>query len=291
MATHESVFTREFNNMMNQRRAQNTGFSIMDIPCPDMKLIKADDFVEGGKMAFVKDIEEPFFSDLNNSNVEIVKGRNFQKRVSYYDEEGKIKFREDRNGDIMKIEVPVKTGFVAVYSSINIHLPNKVEKNGEKRIYKPTDGYKFVDYVDTDKGRKYMYLLPIDKVFPMELCALVISLNKHRAYYKGCKVALTNGHYVHIYSIPYKYRENAGYYLIGAKPSPNFDREMKELLDYWIKHSILFDLNMTALENQYKGNINLGIVDIPGTCMPSEYVKYTTSLKKSDIEELENGMG
>ena len=33
--------------MMNQRRAQNTGFSIKDIPCPDLKLIDAKDFVTG----------------------------------------------------------------------------------------------------------------------------------------------------------------------------------------------------------------------------------------------------
>lgn len=286
MANFETVFAKEFTQMMNQRRAQNTGFSIKDIPCPDLKLIDAKDFVTGGKLAYIKDIQEPFFSDLNESTAEIVKGRTFKKRVSYYDETGKVKFREDKNGGIMQIDVPVSSGFVAIYSSVNIHLPNKLEKNGEKRIYRPKDGYKFVDYVDTEKGRKYLYLVPIENVYPLELCALVISLNKHRAYYKGCRVALTNGHYVYVYSIPYKYRENSGYYLIGAKPNPNFDEEMKILLDYWMKHDILFDLNMTALDSQYKGAVNMGIEDYPGTCMPEDYVKITNSLKKADLEEL-----
>lgn len=290
MAVYENVFSREFSDMMNERKAQNTGFSIKDIPCPDLGLITADDYVVGGKLAFVKGIDEPFFSDLNNTNVEIVKGRSFKKRMSYFDENGKTQFRKEKDGQGMTTDIQLDTGFVAVYSSINIHLPNKVEVNGEKRNYNATKGYKFVDFVDTDKGRRYLYMIPMQYVYPMELCGLVISLNKHRAYYKGCKVALTNGHYVYVYSIPYKYRENSGYYLIGAKPNPNFDKEMNQLLDYWMKHNILFDLNMTALDSQFKGNINLGIVDIPGTCMPSDYIKYTNPMKSEELDE-EDSMG
>lgn len=288
MAVYESVFAKEFSNMMNDRKSVNTGFSIKDIPCPNLGLITADDYVAGGKLAFVKGIDEPFFSDLNNTNVEVVKGRSFKKRLSYFDENGKTQFRKEKDGQGMTTEITVEKGFVAVYSSINIHLPNKVEVNGEKKNYNPTKGYRFVDFIDTDKGRKYLYLIPMQYVYPMELCGLVISLNKHRAYYKGCKVALTNGHYVYVYSIPYKYRENTGYYLIGAKPSPDFDKEMKQLLDYWMKNNILFDLNMTALDSNYKGNINLGIVDIPGTCMASDYTKFTHAMKSEELDEFDD---
>lgn len=288
MAVYENVFAKEFSNMMNDRKSVNTGFSIKDIPCPDLGLITADDYVAGGKLAFVKGIDEPFFSDLNNTNVEVVKGRSFKKRLSYFDENGKTQFRKEKDGQGMTTEITVEKGFVAVYSSINIHLPNKVEVNGEKKNYNPTKGYRFVDFMDTDKGRKYLYLIPMQYVYPMELCGLVISLNKHRAYYKGCKVALTNGHYVYVYSIPYKYRENTGYYLIGAKPSPDFDKEMNQLLDYWMKNNILFDLNMTALESNYKGNVNLGIVDIPGTCMASDYIKFTNAMKSEELEEYDD---
>ena len=65
---------------------------------------------------------------------------------------------------------------------------------------------------------------------------------------------------------------------------------MNQLLDYWMKHNILFDLNMTALDSQFKGNINLGIVDIPGTCMPSDYIKYTNPMKSEELDE-EDSMG
>ena len=288
MAIYENVFAKEFSNMMNERKSVNTGFSINDIPCPKLGLITADDYVAGGKLAHVKGITEPFFSDLNNTNVEVVKGRTFKKRMSYFDENGKTQFRKEKDGQGMTTDINVDKGFVAVYSSVNIHLPNKIEVNGQKKNYNPTKGYRFVDFIDTDKGRKYLYLIPMQYVYPMELCGLVISLNKHRAYYKGCKVALTNGHYVYIYSIPYKYRENTGYYLIGAKTSPDFDKEMNKLLDYWMENSILFDLNMTALDSQFKGNINLGIVDIPGTCMPSDYVKFTSAMKSEELDEYDD---
>ncbi len=284
MALYESVFAREFTNMMNERRAMNTGFAITDIPCPDLNLITAKNYVAGGKLALVKGIEEPFFSELNDSEVEVIKGRNFQKRLAYFDEDGKTQFRKEKDGNNMTTDISVDAGFVAVYSSVNIHLPNRIDVNGEKRKYVPTKGFRYVDYIDTDVGRRYLYLIPMKNVYPMELCGLVISLNKHRAYYKGCKVALTNGHYVYVYSIPYKYRENTGYYLIGAKPNPNFDKEMRELLEYWMKNDVLFDLNMTALNSQVKGNINLGIVDIPGTCLPSEYIKYTNAMKSEELD-------
>lgn len=287
MANSENIFVREFNTMMNQRRSQNSGFSITDIPYPDLHLITKDDFVKGGKWGFVKNISEPYFNDLNKSEVEIVKGRSFEKKLAYFDSTGKVQYKTDKNGDYITNTITVEKGFVAIYSSVNIHLPNKIERNGIKKDYKPTFGYNFIEYVDSPKGRKYLYTVPMQYVYPVELCGLVIALNKHRAYYKGCKVALTNGYHVYIYSIPYKYRENQGYVLIGAKSSPNFDEEMNKLLDYWMREGILFDLDMTALENQIKGSMNVGIQDIPGTCLPSEYQMISSSLNENDLENLE----
>lgn len=290
MANSESIFVREFNTMMNERKSQNSNFSITDIPYPKMNLITSEDFVMGGKWGYVKNISEPYFSDLNKSEVEIIKGRSFEKKIAYFDSTGKVQYKTDKNGAYVTNTVNVEKGFVAVYSSVNIHLPNKIERNGVKKDYKATFGYNFIEYVNTPKGKRYLYTIPMEYVYPVELCGLVIALNKHRAYYKGCKVALTNGHYVYIYSIPYKYRENQGYVLIGAKSNPNFDEEMNRLLDYWMQKGILFDLNMTALQEQIKGSMNIGIQDIPGTCLPSEYHMISSSLNDNDLENLEEGV-
>ena len=51
------------------------------------------------------------------------------------------------------------------------------------------------------KGKKYLYTIPLETVFPVNLCALVISLNQRKVRYKGCKVALTNGHYIFLTGI------------------------------------------------------------------------------------------
>lgn len=292
MATHENVFVREFNDMMNQRKSQNTDFSIVNIPYPNLNLIRKEDFIAGGKWGYVKGIAEPYFSELNGTEVEIIKGRTFQKKMSMYNEDGKIVYRKDREGKIVTTEIQAEKNFVAVYSPVNIHLPNRVEVKGIKKEYKSTFGYKYIDFVNTPKGRRYLYLIPMECVYPVELCGLVIALNKHRAYYKGCRVALTNGHYVYIYSIPYKYRENSGYVLIGAKSNPNFDKEMNQLLKYWMHRGILFDLNLTALDNQVKGKINVGIEDLPGTVMMEDYQKMGSAMKNLDfLEETEVTVG
>ena len=185
----------------------------------------------------------------------------------------------DNNGEYMTEAVKVENGFVGVYSLVNIKLPNRVERNGVKRDYKPTKGYNFIHSVETEMGTKYLYTVPMEVVYPLDLCALVISLNKHKAYYKGCKIALTTGHYVYIYSIPYKYRENSGYKLIGAKPNPDFDKEMDELLKYWVNENILFDLKLTELQGNFDGNKNLGYQHLPGTRAYGDYVKTNKHLE------------
>ena len=61
---------------------------------------------------------------------------------------------------------------------------------------------------------------------------------------------------------------------------------MNQLLNYWMKNGILFDLNMTALDTQVKGTMNIGIQDLVGTCRPEEYQKIGSALKNLDnLEE------
>lgn len=287
MAVFENVLAKEFTDMMNMRKSENTNFSIFSVPYPDLNLITEDSFVDKGRWAYVKGINEKYFSALNNTEVEIVKGRTFQKKLSVLDKEtGKVVLAKKSNGEYLTTEITLKKDFVAVYSPIKIKLENNIIVNGVKKSYKPTDGYSYIDFVETPKGKKYLYTIPLETVFPVNLCALVISLNQRKVRYKGCKVALTNGHYIFIQSIPYKFKENPGYVVIGAKTSPNFDKEMKQILDYWMKMGILFDLNLTAVSNQVKGSNNIGIIDIPGSMFDEEYVKYGDALKSyKNVEE------
>lgn len=293
MAVYENVFAKEFTDMMNQRRSMNTDFTLVNIMTPNLKnvskdIILHDDFVAGGKRAYIKGILEPGFSQLNKTEVEVVKGRTFSKRMFLKNADGQIEFRKNADGSYMTQEVTLDKGFVAVYSPINLRLNNR-DKHHRGYMYidfMEFNGHKYVPgRLNSHNPKKmYLYAIPMEAVYIEELCALVISLNKHRAYYKGIKIALTNGHYVYVYSIPYKYRENSGYVMLGAKANTDFDAEVQYLLNFWMKNQILFDLNLTSLDSQVKGVINMGIQDIPGTCMPSEYQKITSAMKASDIE-------
>ena len=42
MATFENVLAREFTEMMNMRKSENTNFSIFSVPYPDLNLITDD---------------------------------------------------------------------------------------------------------------------------------------------------------------------------------------------------------------------------------------------------------
>lgn len=313
MSAYISVFAKEFSDMMNTRRSMTSSFSIMQIPIPNLGLITSEDFVdkENGRKAIVKGIAEPYFNKLNSTCneceknnrckkdkdacserfVEIAKGKVFQKRLAMRTESGSV-YRQDKTE-----EVVVEDGFVAIYSPINIHLPNRVERTpgGNKIDYRPTKGYSFIRCDKTPKGLMYLYTVPKECVYPAELCSLVISLNRHSAYYKGSKIALTNGHYVNLYVVPYKNRQNKGFRIIGSKTSPNFDKEVSQLLKFWKDNEVIFDLTLTALtdnfEDNYKGKKNLGIddYDIPANSKYDgyNYVKIKGALKDYE-QEIEN---
>ncbi len=296
MATIEKVFEREFKSMMKERQHVNMGFSVNDIPVPTLDLITLEDYVANGTLAYVKGISEKFFDKLNtvqdseSSNeeneasrmVEVIKGRSFNKRQGVVDDDGSISFRKDyRTGELVTKEVSVAKDFVAVYSPRNIHLKNK---EGSKNV-RIRDGFGYIDYADTKKGRKYMYTLPTSNIYPVDLCALVISLNKHRTFYQGYKLALTNGYYVYVYVIPYKYKDNPGYKTLGMKASDDFEYELDVLFHHWVENSILQDLDLTEIQTEYGEPINLGCSEELCTFEPEPYARTHGSIKSMKTTE------
>ena len=89
------------------------------------------------------------------------------------------------------------------------------------------------------------------------------------------------------YVIPYKYRENPSYRVCGVKDSTDFDEEVNNILTFWYQMGIIFDLNLTVLQNQVKGQNNAAIVDLDPTLDVSDYVAYDKdkSLADENIDE------
>lgn len=273
MKTADQVFAKEFKDMMNGRRSITGYFNITDIPVPSIPSLLTN--LGKGEVCLVKGIKEPFFDKLNNSEVQLVTTPTLMKRQVLSDGS----FRVDRNGDYVLIQVPVKQGFVPIHSNKSIGLKNRIVVNGVERKHTLSEGYKYVDFFELNGEKRYIYIVPKENVYPMNLCALVITPNTHRNFYKGCKLALQNGHYLYLYVIPYKAgRETRGYRVLGVKPSPNFDIEVKKLLEYWMRIGVIFDLNLTALENQVGGENNVGIMDLIGTLGPEDYIRVNNYL-------------
>lgn len=274
MQNSDYVFYREFVDMMNGRRLTNQGFRYVDLPFPAFTSM-----INGApkrKSVYISDNDEnkitvPFFEALNGSTAELVGKTTLLKRQFLADGS----FRKDKNGNFMYTQVPVKHECVAIMSPINIQLKRfEIDKKGKKQDIKIDDLYRYVDFIESPTGRKYIYIIPKKHCHRLNMTALIITPNKHRNYYKGAKLALQSGNYVNLYVIPYKYSENLSYRVIGVKPSIDFDNEVGQIISTWVDMGVLFNLNMTALNNPVKGLSNLGIIDLEPTLDYGEYESY-----------------
>lgn len=289
VATYDNIFNREFKDMMNSRKAHITGFALSTIPLPDFKSVTPSNstFYTGAKtrkVALVKGVTEPFFERLNNTEVELVGRAKLYKRQVLSDGS----FRKDNNNKYVADEVTVPHTSVAVLSPISIGLKRfKEDSRGSQIEHRPSEGYKYVDYVETKEGRKYIYIVPKQLVFRLTLVALMLTHHRHRNFYHGTKIALQNGHYIYLYTAPYTYRENTGAYILGLKASTNFDTEVKQLLDFWQKTKVMFPIQDTQLKEQINGLTNLGFQEMEGTLTIEDFKRLDKSLADEVRDDLE----
>lgn len=331
--SYKKVLLTEFAEMMQQRKSMNfSSFSMSNIiresdltgdedtnmilPIPDYpNLMTEKDLVLYGSSSLgygiIRNIAEPYFSELNKCEVEIAKEKVFYKRMSLYDEKGNVVFRKDKEGNYVTKEIYLEDGFVGVFSTKNIHLPNRIEKYGTKREYKPTEGYNYVDYAETENVRKYLYTVPMEAVYKLELCALVLSLEKKervvKRFFKGCQVALKNGFFAYIFVVPYAniakearrmenmYGSNIGsvqnYKVLGMKSGTNFNEEVKQLLNLWLEEDKIFDLNKTVVSDEgFYSTENFGIRDFEPNLELSDYKSIGEPLKTLDFDEDEDNL-
>lgn len=282
--TNDAVFHKEFRDMMNGRKALTNNFNLVDLPLPPLKsMIKGS---LKGHMVVVKNIKEPFFERLNTEEVQLVGKTTLQKRQVLPDGT----FRKDASDNYVTMQVPVPHSHVAILSPTSIGLKRFVEENGVKVEHKVQEGFRYVDYVETKQGRKYIYIIPKQYAFRLNMCALVITPNKRRTFFQGCKLALQNGNYVYLYVTPFKYRENMDLRVLGVKSNYNFNQEVTEIIRFWMQLGVLFDLNLTALEGNINGVENLGIMDIEGTIISEDYRRYAVSMLEEKEEDFNNSL-
>jgi hypothetical protein len=282
--THDSIFHKEFRDMMNGRKSIAQNFNLVDLPLP-----KLDTMINGvpkGQMALIKGIKEPFFDRLNTEEVQLVGRTTLQKRQVLSDGT----FRKTKDGKYEYTQVPVAHENVAIISKLSIGLKRKILVNGAERQHKVSEGYRYIDFMETNVGRKYIYIVPKDFAFRLNMCALVITPNKRRVYFQGCRLALQNGNYVYLYVIPFTYRENMDTRILGVKSNFNFNKEVASIIKYWSEIGVIFNLSLTALEGQINGLTNLGITDLDGTVVSDDFRKYNCSMAEEKEEDFKNSL-
>lgn len=284
MPNSDYVFYREFVDMMNGRRAcLQQGFRYIDLPLPNLSTM-----ISGApkrKQVWISNkedskIEEQFFSALNGTQAELVGKTTLLKRQFLSNGD----FRKDAKGNFVFTQIPVKHECVAILSPVNIKLKRfEIDEKGKKKDIKVDELYRYVDYVEAKDGtRKYIYIIPKKHVYRLNMTALVITPNKHKNFYKGCKIALQNGNYIYMFLIPYKYSENLSYRVLGVKPSVNFDVEVQCILQTWMKMGVMFNLNMTVLNNPVKGIANLGFQELEPTLDMGAFESYDENTTLAD---------
>lgn len=279
MLTHTQKFEQEFKRMVVGRKGMtHLRFKLDDLLVPNYtNMVKPS---EDKKLAIVKAIKEPYFEALNDVTVEVVGRMKLYKREILSD--GSI--RKDKNNEDVKNPVTIPQDSIALLSTVNIKLPNFVlDKFGERKKLQITKGFMYVDYIEKDGERKYIYIVPREHAYLLNLNALVLTPNKRRQYYKGYKLLMQDGNVIYLYVIPYSLRAYTAVRIIGTKPTYNFDSEITELLKLWVSNKILFNPKLTETDT---GTNMTYAIEMP-TLDTEDYIPYQHSLKEQKEIEFE----
>lgn len=288
----DDVFKKEFEKMLEDRKCylgMYYRFNLYDIPLPSFPnlikdvLINTDNNKEEldvkQRTYIVKGLDEPYFKKLNDTEVKIVNKDKVMKRIA--DADGKFIVKND---DYVYKTIDVPKGFKAIHSNIPIGIQRKIVVKGVEKLYNPTYGFHYVDYFESPTERRYVYIIPEENLVPADMGMLIMTVESstHRDYYKGYKVALTNGYSIKLFVESWNKRNNSAntvpidkigrklvnntYRIIGAKVSMDFEQEIEQLFAFWTARSIMFDRKLTslqyAIEIKKVLNNNIGVIEL-----------------------------
>lgn len=280
MKTNDEIFYKEFRDMMNSRKASGRSFNLVDVPLLEFKGMTTG--TPKRHFALVRSIKEKFFERLNTTEVQLVGRTTLRKRQVMSNGE----FRKDAEGRYEYVQITVPNTSVAILSRLSIGLKRFYEEDGRKIEHKVSKGFRYVDYTTIGGERHYIYIVPKEYVYRLNMCALVLTPNKRRTYYQGCKLALQDGTYLYLYVVPHKYRDSTDARELGVKSTCNFSVEMNEIVKYWMSLGVIFDLRVTSLEGQVNGISNVGFTMLEGTMVSEDYKRYGVSLKDEKEDDL-----
>lgn len=205
MATLDEIFKGEFNKTRNNLKDRK---SIYDLGIKPKSLPKNDFYS-------VKGIEVEYYNKLNDSNVMIVpRGFELRRRLLKAKDEGG--FRTDKQGNVRTVEVSVPKGSIAVMSPMPLGLPFSFK----------AEGYDYVDYIEMEGKRRYIYILPTSVLYKVNFNALALSTKKMKCF-SGVAIKTWNLGILNICVVPYKVgRTYESTIILKVKQSLDFTKEV-----------------------------------------------------------------
>ena len=270
MPSLDEIFYKEFNQMMSQLKGINGYLDLSDIPLPPQASNKF--FIEKHNKVYIHGIEDEYYGKLNNTEAMLWGSSALRRRK--YDYKGE--FIRDKNGNYKIEDVPCPHDCVGVVSDKSIGVPAK---------YKCKNGSQDVDMLTKGKAAKFVYIIPRRNCYKLNQTALVLSWNKLRVYHSGVSLALTNGHLLYVYIIPYKPTSVVrSYRVLHCKTSDNYSEELTMLRDFWIKNNVIFNPEACKLDEIVRGRDNMAFERLDGVL--DTYVRFDTDKSMGDEEEL-----
>lgn len=265
--------------IFNSDAADRLSFSsfIRSIIPPDLSIIDSGKGFQ--KYCVAKGITAPYFKDLNNTTVIVLSERSWNKRITGTD--GKFILNTDGTPVTREVSIPANCKLVSSHK--NIKLANyTVDEHGRKTRFSD-DNFGYVDFVDSPKGRRYLYFMPKENLYNLNLNALVLSSSRLTVkYYWGRRYFFNWGlGSCYLYVAPFVPSIISPSYLAFClKSSTNFTSEIERLEAYWQRAHcyenngkrvqyppVLYDLDMTSLEiaegTHEGGDSNLAYYTLP----------------------------
>lgn len=236
MKTLEEVFVKEFKQSIS-----NVGYKdIYKIPLPDecrsWNVSGTDLFVVKGV-----DGENAPYDRLNMSIVKrMPAGYVARRRVIDKAIRG---FKKNPDGSYVYENYQVPSGSIVVLSNVNIDVQYKGYKTATK------SGYGYVDFVDSSRGREYMYVVPKSVLYEINQTALALSVTNMKNF-SGSGYTTWNNGVIFLHIIPYNPRSKyVGSKILATKCSLDYSEEVGTILRYWQKVNVIPDLRLCMLES------------------------------------------
>lgn len=308
MKSLDDIFVAEFKAMCGVLKSRNSYGKVHPIHTLELPERFINEYVSNeSSQLFIKGIDDPYFSALNNTQVAFPKHPKMFRRLK--DENGEY-YKDNGNWVIETVEGD--DNCVAVVSPIAIETPDKLKKDKHGRIarnwqdksnrviwehYKgenPSEHhYERVDCgyekINGEDVLQYTYLIPKDKCYKVRECALYLTNNKLNtgSYHVMYQVTLRDGTEVWLTVVERSIvsRQKNGRLLATNKDPEYLIKLANEVIKYWEMKGIMFNIRDCEVEDNIKGVHNVALMRYDSTI---EYYEEMSEEPISTPEEFES---